>query len=541
MIWQVQCEFSNTPVSPNRPISWYALEPNLYGKPVVSIVTPFYNTGVIFHETARSVLQQSFQQWEWLIINDGSSKAESLKILDDYRKKDIRIRVVDHSTNQGPSVARNIGFREAKTKYVVQLDSDDLLEPTAIEKWFWFLESYPEYSFVTGYLVNFGATEHLWLHGFHSGDAFLRENKVAVTGMIRTKVYDTVGGYDETNRGGLEDWEFWLRCASCGFWGSTVPEYLSWYRRRPAGKAQWPNWHDRKKRADFHATLRRRYFRLWNRGLPQIQIRQNMPNNPIPDEVPCENLLRKDKRRLLMIVSRLRDKFNLDFVSEMTSRGFEITIAITGNVDHFRLPEFTKHTTDVFALYRFLKMVDYPRFLRYVIQSRQIDVIMISNSELGYRLLPYLKAHFPHFTFVDYKQEGWKGRRYARLSMQYRELLDLNLVSSKSLKDCMIQSGGDPKRIQVADIDFDPNQWRPCADRKWALPNQIGANGSVALPLCSLGLNKQRQPRVSNWRIRLYCCLRYFHSQAYHWALKHNEAWYFPVARRIKLVLLSLR
>jgi hypothetical protein len=114
----------------------------------------------------------------------------------------------------------------------VQLDSDDLLETTAVEKWFWFLESYPEYAFCKGYSVGFGAREYLWDKSFHLGKTFLCENLVDPTSMIRKDIHTIVNGYDESIRQGLEDWDFWLRCASKGYWGGNIPEYLDWYRRR---------------------------------------------------------------------------------------------------------------------------------------------------------------------------------------------------------------------------------------------------------------------------------------------------------------------
>src|SRR5262249_4381958 len=128
MIDPVSPDYSNTPVSSQRPPFDYTPS-DPAAAPCVTIVTPFYNTGVIFHETARSVLRQSLQQWEWLIINDGSTDPSSLAILESYRHCDPRIRIIDHNANRGPSAARNTGFQVAQTQYVVQLDSDDLLEP----------------------------------------------------------------------------------------------------------------------------------------------------------------------------------------------------------------------------------------------------------------------------------------------------------------------------------------------------------------------------------------------------------------------------
>ncbi|MGB9830747.1 MAG: glycosyltransferase family 2 protein, partial [Fervidicoccus fontis] len=168
MINPTSPDYNNTPVSPNRPVFGY-FPSNLNETPYVTIITPFYNTDSVFHETAQSVLQQSFQQWEWFIINDGSTDPDALSILEKYRYFDPRIKVIDHDANRGLSAARNTGFSLARTSYIVQLDSDDLLEPTAVEKWLWFLESYPEYGFVKGYSVGFGAQEYLWQKGFHNG------------------------------------------------------------------------------------------------------------------------------------------------------------------------------------------------------------------------------------------------------------------------------------------------------------------------------------------------------------------------------------
>ena len=93
------------------------------------------------------MLAQSLQQQEWLIVNDGSTVPEALEVLDHYRSLDPRIRVIDLPRNMGTSAAKNWAIREARTDLIVLLDSDDMLEPTAAEKWFWFLETHPEQSF----------------------------------------------------------------------------------------------------------------------------------------------------------------------------------------------------------------------------------------------------------------------------------------------------------------------------------------------------------------------------------------------------------
>jgi hypothetical protein len=76
-------DFEDKPSSSGRP--YFAYTPAAErAHPYATIITPFYNTGSVFYETASSVFQQSLQQWEWLIINDGSSDPESRSILDEY-------------------------------------------------------------------------------------------------------------------------------------------------------------------------------------------------------------------------------------------------------------------------------------------------------------------------------------------------------------------------------------------------------------------------------------------------------------------------
>ena len=511
MIDPVNPDYASTPASPKRPRFGYT-PADPCAAPCVSIVTPFYNPGPVFHETARSVLQQSLQQWEWLVVNDASTDPESLSILDGYRDSDSRIRVLDHGINGGPGAARNTGFQAAKAPYVVQLDCDNLLEPTAVEKWLWFLESYPEFSFIKGYSVGFGAYQYLWSKGFRDGDVFLEENVVDATSAIRTAVHRAVGGYDETIREGLEDWDFWLHCASLGYWGGTLPEYLDWYRRRPAHSDRWATWDHSKRQRTFLEGLRQRYPKLWNRGFPEINIRQPSSRDTLPDALPWTNRLKKDRPRLLLVVPWLTfggaDKFNLDLLRQLTRRGWEVTVATTLRGDHPWLPHFAHYTPDIFILHHFLRLVDYPRFLHYLITSRQVDAILISHSELGYLLLPYLRAHFPGVPLVDFchiEVDEWKNGGYPRMAVDYQELLDLNIVSSEHLKKWMVQHGGDPQRISVCYTNIDPDMWQPDPERRVRVREELDLGNALPVVLYAGRIWAQKQPRVLAHTMRQLC------------------------------------
>jgi len=281
-------DFGNTPVHERRPCFGY-VPADRCAPPCVSVITPFYNTGPVFRETARSLMRQSLQQWEWIIVNDGSTAPQAHALLDEYRRKDPRIRVVDHRENRGLSAARNTGYREARTEFVFQFDSDDLIEATALEKFFWFLISHPEAGMVTGYTVAFGETPRTWPEGFHAGARFLKQNCATPLSMVRKEAFIRTGGYDEENRDGLEDWEFWLRCAAAGLWGGTVREYLVWYRRRPGHRERWGNWGDPRRYAEFKTRLRRRYARLFEGGFPEVGPPEDDPHATPIWNAPVEN------------------------------------------------------------------------------------------------------------------------------------------------------------------------------------------------------------------------------------------------------------
>ena len=175
----------------------------------------------MFHETAQSILQQSLQQWEWIIVNDGSTDAAALAVLAGYRQGDPCIRVIDHPQNRGLSAARNTRITPPPAATSLsRLDSDDLLEPTAVEKWLWFLLSYPAVRIRQRLFCR------LWRQGIPQARRSCRRAGIPGSqpnqsyGHGAAHVHQAVGGYDEAMRDGMEDWEFWLRCANAGYWGA---------------------------------------------------------------------------------------------------------------------------------------------------------------------------------------------------------------------------------------------------------------------------------------------------------------------------------
>ena len=105
---------------------------------LVSIITPSYNSSRFIEECVGSVISQTYDNWELLIVDDYSID-NSLQILKKYNDK--RIQLIELDKNVGAAKARNVAIRKAKGKYIAFLDSDDLWEPQKLEKQISFMES----------------------------------------------------------------------------------------------------------------------------------------------------------------------------------------------------------------------------------------------------------------------------------------------------------------------------------------------------------------------------------------------------------------
>ncbi len=115
--------------------------------PLVSIITPLFNCELYIEETLNSLLSQSYTNWESIIVDDGSTDA-SISIVEKMQKYDNRIFLYKRDNlPKGGSVCRNIGINKSNGKYIIFLDSDDLLSPSCVENRVKLIEQYQDLDF----------------------------------------------------------------------------------------------------------------------------------------------------------------------------------------------------------------------------------------------------------------------------------------------------------------------------------------------------------------------------------------------------------
>ncbi len=200
--------------------------------PLISVITPTYNRADFIGEALQSVKEQTYEHFEHLIVDDGST--------DDTREqlppflKDDRFRYF-YQENQGQSVARNLGIAKARGDFICFLDSDNLWVASKLATQLEIFRQHPEVDVVYGDIITIN----------HAGKEISRRNKPRFSGyiafqmlkdncvsmntaMVRRRCFEELGGMSAKYRV-ADDYDLWLRFSS-RYLFQYIPEYLAYYR-----------------------------------------------------------------------------------------------------------------------------------------------------------------------------------------------------------------------------------------------------------------------------------------------------------------------
>jgi len=203
--------------------------------PLISVVIPAYNAEQFLDETLESVLSQTYENWECIVVNDGSTdKTES--IAKKWCEKDARFRYF-YKENSGASDTRNLGIKKARGEYIAFLDADDLYMPNFLEIC---LENLVEkdVDLVAPKMLEFWDVQNEviededkkdYLYSGKEGIAlFLHSNRITMALLCKKSVMDEVGGFTWHKK--AEDLHCWLKVLFAGYKIYRLGEYYA-YRR----------------------------------------------------------------------------------------------------------------------------------------------------------------------------------------------------------------------------------------------------------------------------------------------------------------------
>jgi glycosyltransferase involved in cell wall biosynthesis len=453
-------------------------------RPLVSVIIPFYNRPKYLKDTLASLEAQTTKDFEIILVNDGSDEPESLELLSQLRNHD-RICVLD-CTNRGPAAARNIGARWARSELILFLDSDDLLDAGALEQMCWTIARYPEVAFVYSGVVHFGDIEAICYDEFDAG-RLQRENYLAVTCVIRRKVFLELGGFDPALGDLHEDYDFWLRLVERGYRGKLLREPLFKYRRHGSSlsTARIRNSAGASELAESvvtrHLATRERPDRLKSalemasdeligrvaaavrgmlpRSIPAERYRRpNLPNLFVPERWSGEKI------SILYLIPFFHvggaEVFDLRIFSCLPRDRFRIILVACEQPEGPWYNEFKNAVDEIFCLENMGdgqegKMA----FLRHLMVAKCIDVVFNRNTCYGYELAATWPAVSNQVRYVDLLHLHAFGEDWVRASAEYHDKLDLRYVITEDLLEYAVkQYALTRERFKVLYFGMDPEE-----------------------------------------------------------------------------------
>lgn len=196
---------------------------------LVSIVVPCYNSASLVSETLDSVLRQTYKDLEVILVNDGSS--DNLEeVLKPYLDRYTNFQYISQE-NKGAATARNTGAKQTKGEYLLFLDSDDLIDPTYIQRCVEVLSSSPDVKLVYCKALLFDAEQGEWNFPSYSFKTLLIGNMIHISALMRKSDFDKYGPFDQ-NLGFYEDWDLWIDMLKDGGDVVLLEDRLFSYRKR---------------------------------------------------------------------------------------------------------------------------------------------------------------------------------------------------------------------------------------------------------------------------------------------------------------------
>lgn len=188
--------------------------------PFISIILPSYNGEKYIAQSIQSVIDQTEQDWELIIVNDCSTD-NTLKICESFAKHDKRIKIISNKINRKLPASLNIGFAVAKGKYFTWTSDDNWYKPNALKKMSKYLEKHFDIDLISmgfDYIdENDEFIEHVNtdINNKRCEASLILDNNVGAAFMYRKSIADKVGEYD-TNTFCAEDYDYWCRIALAG-------------------------------------------------------------------------------------------------------------------------------------------------------------------------------------------------------------------------------------------------------------------------------------------------------------------------------------
>jgi glycosyltransferase involved in cell wall biosynthesis len=439
-------------------------------RPLISVVIPSFNYGRYLEETVDSVLSQTFQDFEIIVTDGGSTDEHTLGVLRSFQKPKTNVYFNGGRHLLGDN--RNLGISRARGKYICCLDSDDKLKPTYLEKALFLLETY-HYDIVSTSVQCFGDSNLFWqVAARPSLEEITKGNQFSVVAVYVKQMWEKAQGYHDWGLGRdlvAEDWDLWVRMMALGARAINIREALMLYRVHDASLSKQSHvrpWAEQIKeilKFNEKHLKRKNYLLAARRNAAIIQVQD-----------PYLNLVtsyRKEPKKPAVLLALPytttggADTVFLGMAEHLTANGFDLSVVTTMPTETSFGDNTAKYeaiTNEVYHLPEFLKEErKWKDFLFYLIEARNMDILLLAGSAYVYGLLPEIRQKFPHLKVVD---QLFNEFGHIENNRKYSHYIDVHLVANETIKRMLIdhfREAEDRIRVIVHGIDvencFNPN------------------------------------------------------------------------------------
>lgn len=372
-------------------------------QPLVTVVIPYFNRADTIDDTLGSLQAQTFENFETIIVNDGSTQASSKKKLDSinsiYKKK---ITVIDQK-NQGVAAARNNGINAAKGKYIICLDSDDMIDETFIEKATLIMETNPNVDIVSSYMTIFGVISEDFYHSDFDPLKLYKDNMIITAAMFKRDAWQKSGGYKSNI--GYEDWEFWITLVENGSRVHQIREPL--FKYRTSMQSRFVD--DRQVHWDNLRTIHSLHPQFKSRVKAQIRKNANVVKR-VDDDDAFTNLLRSkaaktlDSRKVLITIPWMTfggaETLISNFCQEI-KKDYELTFVTALKSENEWEYKFREISNRIYHLPNLLPSEAlYEKYICYIIERDGIGILHIIHNGFTFPMVQRLKEKFPSLRVI---------------------------------------------------------------------------------------------------------------------------------------------
>lgn len=408
-------------------------------EPLISIITINKENNELEYidQTLKSLKNQTFPFWEWIIV----TKEENLT-LKELAKKDKRIKILKYEY-ENIANAKIYAANNSITNILFMLDATNLLDKTMLECGFFTMKFNSDAQFAYSRTVEFGSKEQLYNVKLSISEE-KKKNIISSGAFIRKDKF--LEEYGKFGNDGYEDWYMWLNFLAKKYTPLKMGFYGLWHRNIKT---------DKKEKVLPDEQINTKILELANTIDSKTEIIQfddsyevDYKNVPEKVDLKRKSIVPDDNtKRVLFIlpwsVVGGADIFNLNLIKGLKQKGYEISVITTQKCDYALRQGIEQYVEEYFDLTSFLKRKDWASFIEYIIRSRRIKLVFLSNSYYGYYALPWLKCQFKDVPFVDYiHAENWTLRNggFPKDSNAVADYLDATYTCTAHLREVMYKT-----------------------------------------------------------------------------------------------------